>query len=114
MAAAADFVEAQFRNGGWAESDVTRAVLATSEAAANAVEHACGGAFTVGYCQSGSEALVSVEDEGEGPDPAALYGSALPPDPLATSGRGLHIIRQLSDDAAVADGRLLMRFRPRG
>lgn len=113
MAAAAEFVEALLRAEGWSETDTTRVVLATSEAAANAVEHASGDELTVCCRVVDAVAVVSVVDGGPGPDPSALERATLPSDPLATSGRGLHILRQLSDAASVEDGKLELRFRPR-
>lgn len=113
MAAASDFVERHLGPARWTDADVTRVVLATLEAAANAVEHAGGSSITVGCRVSPGEAVVCVSDEGPGPGAAALHVAGLPSDPLATSGRGLHILRQLSDEAEVVGGALVLRFWPR-
>lgn len=113
MAEAAEFVEALLRAEEWSDADTTRVVLATSEAAANAVEHAGGDELTVGCRLGDAVAVVSIVDGGPGPDPAALERATLPSDPMATSGRGLHILRQLSDAASVRDGTLELRFRTR-
>lgn len=118
MATAADFVEALVEAEGWPERDVTRVVLATSEAVANAVEHGGGvqgePSFTLSCTASAGAAEVTVHDGGPGPAPALLRTATLPEEALATGGRGLSIMRQLADEVAVVDGRVRLRFKPSG
>ena len=115
MAAAVGLVEDAARRAGWPEAEVSRLALATSEAAANAVEHGGGeGAaptFTVGCRLDADGATVTVADGGPGPDRAALRSARLPASPFATGGRGLHIMRQLADDVDVEGGAVRLRFR---
>ena len=111
VAAAADFVEAEAERAGWSVADVTRAVLAVSEAVGNAVEHGpAGGALRL-RCVSDPDVLrLEVVDGGRGPRPARLDAAALPADPLASGGRGLYIMKTVADEVSVADGVLTLRF----
>lgn len=86
-----------------------RAALVTSEAVMNAIEH--GNALDATRqthvrldADRPGRIVVSVADEGEGFDPGAL------PDPLrsdallAEGGRGVFLMRELSDDLTFSDG----------
>jgi anti-sigma regulatory factor (Ser/Thr protein kinase) len=68
--------------------------LMTSELATNSIRHAAT-AFEVGVDRSRRSIRVEVTDQGSG-QPAVLS-----PDPMQTSGRGLKIVEQLSDDWGV-------------
>lgn len=98
-----------------------RAALVTSEAVMNAIEH--GNALDTARqthlhidAQTAGCVVVAVSDEGEGFDPSAL------PDPLqsdallAEGGRGVFLMRELSDEVTYSDGgrrvTLTLRVRP--
>ena len=111
VAAAADFVEAEAARAGWSVADVTRAVLAVSEAVGNAVEHGPRGAELTVRCTSSPGVLrLDVADGGAGPRPALLEEAALPADDFAEGGRGLYIMKTVADEVAVADGVVTLRF----
>ncbi len=96
-----------------------RMLLAVSEAVANAVEHgncnSAGRSVTLEWTGDANGGWLSVEDEGVGLTIDRLKNAALPKDPLQTGGRGLFIIKELTDDLALkADGRRLkLWFAPR-
>lgn len=81
--------------------DVHDVVLALDEACTNVIRHA----FTTEHdfrltaALGPDEVVVVVEDDGIGVPVDKIAGS--PPDPWATSGRGLHIIRSLMTSVAV-------------
>lgn len=110
VAAAVAFVEAEASRAGWSVADVTRAVLAVSEAVGNAVEHGPPGPVRVRCTPSPSALRLDVEDGGDGPPAAALDGAALPDDPLAEGGRGLYIMRTVADEVRVEGGVVTLRF----
>ena len=118
MSDALTFVESEVRRLGAVEDQVVdRVVLVAGEVLANAVEH--GG--------SDSHQLVRVDVTGsaasvelaiwEGPDavsPHRFEEAHLPRDVLATEGRGLFLIRSLSDAIESEDTRgLRFTFSPR-
>jgi serine/threonine-protein kinase RsbW len=71
-------------------------LLALAEACANAVAHAQpADSYQITIRIDDQRCLIEVVDSGHGVDPAKLPGD-LPM--LAEAGRGLHIIRALSDD----------------
>lgn len=75
--------------------DVRDVVLAMTEACSNVLRHACLAdeeCFHLSAELTSDEVVVVVEDEGVGVRPGFV---APPPDPLAVSGRGLRLIRQL-------------------
>ena len=109
VAAAADFVEAEAGRAGWSVADVTRAVLAVSEAVGNAVEHG-GGAVRLRSTSSPETLQFDVADGGAGPHPARLEAASLPDDALAQGGRGLYIMKTVADEVRVADGVVTLRF----
>lgn len=94
-------------------------LLAIDEACSNVIRHAYPDAsdqhvFTLTAMFSGDEVVIAVEDHGVGIDLTVVDDPTSVP--YATSGRGLHIIRQLmtSVELAPAEGggtRLLMRRR---
>ena len=111
VAAAVAFVEAEASRAGWSVADVTRAVLAVSEAVGNAVEHGPEGATVRVRCVPTRGTLdLEVEDGGDGPSPDSVEGAALPADPIAEGGRGLYIMKTLADTVRVADGVVSLRF----
>ena len=104
---------------GWADRDVTRVALAMGEAVANAVEHGAGDTVTVALDlgaldPGGDEFTACIADDGPGPDARRVGEAHLPRDPLATSGRGLFILREIADDIRIdAAGTLCLTLRPR-
>lgn len=112
IATAADFVEQQARREGWAESDVSRLVLATGEVASNAVEHGRGTSFSLGCACDGSLCRVTVGDDGPGPGRDRLREASLPADG-AESGRGLYILARLADAVSVEGGSVQLVVRRR-
>jgi anti-sigma regulatory factor (Ser/Thr protein kinase) len=98
---------------GWSPPDVTRLALAVSEAVANAVEHGPGGAirFRVGSIAGGIR--VVVQDDGPGPAPQDLADASLPTDDLSEGGRGLYILRVVSDEVRVDAEGVHLLLRPR-
>lgn len=98
------------------EDLASRIALAAAEAAANAAEH--GNAFAddrdviLSATWDESTFELACEDEGAGLAEDALDDAALPDDPMDTGGRGLFLIRALTDEAHVeAQGRrVVMRW----
>jgi len=94
-------------------------LLAVGEAVANAVEHGNDAEatreVTLEWRKEESGGWLSVEDEGPGLTPDRLQNAALPQDAFQTGGRGLFIIKDLTDDVRLeAEGRRLMLwFAPR-
>lgn len=89
------------REAGWDEADVTRVALAMGEAVANAVEHGGGDDVHFDVDADARCLTVRVDDGGPGPDADRLDRATLPDDPLATSGRGLFILQQVTDEVEV-------------
>lgn len=111
VAVAADFVQAEARRAGWAVADVTRAVLAVSEAVGNAVEHGPGRGVVRVRCESSDDFLrLDVSDGGAGPTQHAIDAACLPASPLTVDGRGLYIMKTVADEIQISDGVLSLRF----
>ncbi len=98
----------------WSIADelLERIVLVLSEAVANAAEHGNGidspAAITVTFSTIEDEVVTCVEDEGKGLDQAQIDRASLPDDPLSQDGRGLYIIREMTDRVWLeAEGRRL-------
>lgn len=107
------FVEAEASRAGWTVAELTRAVLAVSEAVGNAVEH--GGDDLRLSCATTADALVlDVADGGAGPSPELLEAAALPADDFAQGGRGLFIMKAVADEVEVAGGVVSLRFTRAG
>ena len=91
--------------------------LAVAEAVANAVEHGNAGrpsaAVRVDVVPTPGVLRVRVADEGAGVAPEAIGRAALPTDPLQQGGRGLYLIRELSDGVNASARGIAMDFRPR-
>ena len=103
------FVEDEARRSGWSIADVTRAVLAVSEAVGNAVEHG-GDDLRLRWTTTDDTLRLDVADGGTGPPAALLETAALPANPLARGGRGLYIMRTVADDVDVRDGVVSLVF----
>jgi len=109
-----DLVVGLVREAAWDEADVTRVALAMGEAVANAVEHGAGDEVRLDVEADGDRLSVCVADGGPGPGASRLGDASLPSDPLATGGRGLYILQQVTDEIEVdAWGRLHFEIRPR-
>ena len=91
---------------------VDRAVLALSEAVANVVEHGRP-PLSIQASRSSGVVRLTVREGGPGAPSAALDEASLPDDATATHGRGLYLIRTLTDGVELQEGRLQMLFRPR-
>ncbi|MGP4095230.1 ATP-binding protein [Nonomuraea sp. KM90] len=77
-------------------------VLAVHEAAVNAVDHG-GGAGELRLWRSGTMLCCQISDDGPGAVPGRLNGAALPR-LNGIGGRGLWLIRQLSDEVTFTSG----------
>ena len=90
---------------GVATDVVDDVVLALDEACTNVMRHAFAGAtselFHLTAELDGDEIVMIVEDEGVGLPVAALHEPIGAAEPTATSGRGLHMIRELMTDVAL-------------
>lgn len=120
VAEAVRAVEATARASGLPDEVLDRVALATGEAVANAVEHGnaadAARSFTVSWDADAADGYwLRVEDEGEGLEAGRIEEAELPEDPLSTSGRGLFLIRTLSDEVRLEAGgrRIAMRFARR-
>lgn len=91
------------RDAGWGEADVTRVALAMGEAVANAVEHGGGDHVRLEVDADPRRLTVRIDEGGPGPDADRLDHAALPEDPLATCGRGLFILQQVTDEVEVEE-----------
>ena len=115
MVEALEFVEAEV--SGLEAELVDRVVLVAGEAFANAVEH--GGehpnlAIRVDVHRDVRQLELTILEPVAGVGVEQLVLSDLPADPLALSGRGLFLIRALTDDVqAIGDRGLRYTFRPR-
>jgi anti-sigma regulatory factor (Ser/Thr protein kinase) len=80
-----------------------RLLIVAGELATNAVRHG-GGGGRLRLWRASTELRCQISDEGPGiAEPAVGYQ---PPSPMATSGRGMWICRQLCDDLIIdSDGR---------
>jgi serine/threonine-protein kinase RsbW len=118
VADAVHAVEGAMRSAGLSDEVIDRVTLVAGEAAGNAVEHGCewdpGRSFEVTWEEADDGYWLRVEDDGIGLSASHIDQAALPEDPLSTSGRGLFLIRELSDEVRLeADGRrIAMRFVP--
>ncbi|MEM6326897.1 MAG: ATP-binding protein [Bacteroidota bacterium] len=117
VSVAVDAAEAIVRDGGVSEDVISRVTLAVAEAIANAIEHgsdATGTGEVLLDVQADSDAVrVRVRDGGEGVSASRLQSASLPEDLLQTHGRGLYLIRVLSDEVDVTDGWLHLVFSER-
>lgn len=104
----------------WGKDDAHRVGVVISEAVANAVEHGNNNDpdKLVKVSAEGSHEAVwfTIEDEGTGIRKTWVEHADLPEDELAESGRGLYLIRELSESYAIdQEGRRLnVLFKPRG
>lgn len=105
----------------WASGEMQdRIGMAVGEAVGNAVEH--GNRYRADrniklsvIANPKKGITVCVRDEGQGLSRHMLETASLPDDPLQTSGRGLYMIRMLSDSTSLHDQgrRICMVFVPR-
>ena len=89
---------------GVAQEVVDDVVLALDEACTNVMRHAFEGDTDLFHLTAqlrDDEIVVIVEDEGVGLPPSKLQEPLLSPEPTATSGRGLQMIRTLMTDVAL-------------
>lgn len=113
------FAESAAMDAAFPSEVVDRMLLAVGEAVANSVEHGNNAdqdsSITLEWQRGSGGGWLSVEDEGPGLTLDSLLNATLPKDVLQTGGRGLFIIKELSDDIKVkVDGRRLMLwFAPR-
>lgn len=112
VALAADFVEGLTSGKGWTEPDLSRLVLAVTEAVSNAVEHGRGETIEVACVWDGDVCRLTISDDGPGPSPSTLATASLPA-PQATGGRGLYILTHLADEVSAESGTLRMSLRRR-
>jgi serine phosphatase RsbU (regulator of sigma subunit)/anti-sigma regulatory factor (Ser/Thr protein kinase) len=94
-------------NKGYGERSIFAVKLALEEAAINAIKH--GNELddtkrvTVSFSIDDDRAVISVADEGEGFDPGAVPDPTLEDGLVATSGRGVALIRAYMDDVHFND-----------
>lgn len=112
--------EEAVRSLGWSEENARRVGTVIGEAVANAVEHGNerDPEKTFRLTAEGAEDAVwfAIEDEGTGIRKTWVEHADLPEDEYAESGRGLYLIRELSQAYAIdrKGRRLNVLFRPRG
>lgn len=94
-----------------------RLLLAASEAVANAIEHGNGTEparrVRLAWTPLADGGTLEVEDEGPGLARERILGAELPEDPYRTGGRGLFLIRELTDAFEVEGPCLRLQFRLR-
>ncbi|CAN5539200.1 hypothetical protein BH23BAC4_BH23BAC4_15660 [soil metagenome] len=114
LPAAITFVEMALADLAAPEEVAERALLAASEAVANAIEHGNRGEegrrFWVAVQRNDIAWQIRVRDEGQAIANEDLQEAHLPSDPLQTHGRGLYIIRELANSVEVRLGALDMQF----
>lgn len=96
VATAASFAEREAQRAGWSEPALSRLVLAVTEATSNAVEHGAGDLYVSCACTAGRCDVV-VADDGAGPSRSDVSRADVLPPTQSLHGRGLYILRQLSD-----------------
>lgn len=103
VAAARSEIDALLRTQGWSDEARHRVVLATGEALANAMEHGsdAGDKVTIEAELGHEKATIHVRDAGRGPLPRL---DREPPPCESPRGRGLVIMRTLSDYAEIRRG----------
>lgn len=113
------FAEAAASEAAFPDEVADRMSLAVGEAVANSVEHGNGADATrevkLEWRKKDSGGWMSVEDEGPGLTLDRLQNATLPENALQAGGRGLYIIKELTDGVRLeAEGRRLMLwFAPR-
>ena len=114
---AVEAVEQAVVRCGLSDEVVGRASLAVGEAVANAIEHGNEGEahrrFGLAISPRENALDVTVCDGGDGVEARDLAVAQLPDDPLQTDGRGLYMIRMLSDETEVDGSCLRLTFRER-
>jgi anti-sigma regulatory factor (Ser/Thr protein kinase) len=117
VATAARFVEAAAAEAALPPALAERLLLAAGEAVSNAIEHGNGEdparLVRLEWAALPDGGVLSVQDEGPGLTREQVLTAELPADPYQTGGRGLFLIRTLSDDVEVEGARLRLVFRLR-
>ncbi|MEM1056722.1 MAG: ATP-binding protein [Bacteroidota bacterium] len=117
VSSAVEATEVAARRAGLSHTVQVRVSLAVAEAVSNAVEHGSSGDDSgnvhVAIEVERGQLIVEVCDEGSGVDAQAMEMAALPEDPFQTHGRGLYLIRVLTDQWHVDGSCLRMAFRER-
>ncbi len=87
---------------GWSQLDAFRVLVCADEAVANAVTHCAGGdcAITLGYGICATRAAFSLTNACDGPTPRLVECDG--PDEASEHGRGLLLMRALSDDLRIS------------
>ena len=108
LAKARQFIESEAERAGVPSDPAMDLLIAANEVLTNAAAHA-GGAVGVWVWFEDGRFMCQVEDRGPGiDDPLAGY---MPPDDVASSGRGLWIARQLVDLLQIAPAELGTKVR---
>ena len=101
---------ARFRNSDGSEVDIETALR---EALANAIVHGnqqdsrkC--VYVACRCSTDGEVAVTVQDEGQGFDTAAVLDPTTPENRLLTHGRGIYLMKTLMDDVCFEQGGALV------
>ncbi|MDX1438685.1 MAG: ATP-binding protein [Rubricoccaceae bacterium] len=116
---AVQFAEKVAEASSFPEEVGDRMVLSIGEAVANSIRHGNNSdsekKITLTWSPEPGGGWLGVEDEGAGISEEQIRRAVLPEDAYQTGGRGLFIIRELSDGFRVEDGgnRLLLWFEPR-
>lgn len=114
---AVHFAERVGLEAGLPKGTIDRLVLAMGEAITNAIHHGNESdpdrLIVVSWTSDESGGWLEVEDEGPGLDAEVVWHASLPEDPTQTNGRGLFLIRTLSDDIETEGGRLRLQFKTR-
>lgn len=111
-AQASAWAEARLLEAGAPSELVDRAALAVGEAVDNAVTHGRP-PVRLSLHREIEGWTFTLSEGGPGPNPASLRHAELPADASATRGRGLYLLRTLTDGVEGERGRLVLRFRPR-
>lgn len=89
-------------------------LVATIEAVANAIKHGNRQDLTkyvfIDAVLNDGRLEISIKDEGMGFDPASLPDPTLPENILKFSGRGIYLIKSLSDEVEFQEGGTLLKM----
>ncbi len=114
---AVDAAEVAGTECGLSSETVSRISLAVAEAVANAIEHGNQGIasreVTVSFSPEAESLCIRVADSGHGIEASQLERASLPSNPLDVGGRGLYLIRELSDHVEASGASLYLCFSDR-